>query len=198
MISIGDPASTLHLVQRAFHSLLRARGFEDDFGVYQLQLQVHLSRCAAIINNANRPANVANVPELALQGPEATISENLLAIQETLRKAQREAAQLRAHLLEAAGGHLEATSTWSANTPLIPKTMRLQPTGFLDKRRIQAAKKMEALKWAFYKKDNCDKFIAEISALLLHLERQVNARRDARFLLVASPWHLDEATHDST
>ncbi|PTB69929.1 hypothetical protein BBK36DRAFT_1109606 [Trichoderma citrinoviride] len=200
MNAVSSTASILHLVHQGFHSILRARGFEDEFGVYQLQLQVHLSRCASIMNNANRPANPTHSPEIAFQDPEATISETLSRIQETLRKAQREAARIRADLMAAAGGDLEASS--ATNTPLNLKKMRLRTAEFLDKQKIQTAKKVEALKWAFYKKDNCDKFIAEISSLIEHLERQVDVHRDARILLFASPRHLHEtaheAAHDST
>ncbi|KAL6879415.1 hypothetical protein HDV57DRAFT_498863 [Trichoderma longibrachiatum] len=206
MNAVGGTASTIHLVQQFFSHIQRARWFQDDFGIYQLQLQVHLSRCARMINEANGADGL--VPEepatngtaiITLRRQEATMLDTLYTIQDKLRKAQREAAQIRAQLMAAAGGNFDdACSTTTTTTNNSHKNTMRPRTKFLDRQKLQAANKIEAMKWALYKKDKCDQFIAQISALLLHLERQVNVTPDPSFLLVASPWHLHEAARDST
>ncbi|ETS01335.1 hypothetical protein M419DRAFT_130958 [Trichoderma reesei RUT C-30] len=201
MDAVGGAVSTVYLVRQFLSHVHRARWFQDEFGVYQLQLQVHLSRCARMISETNGTddafldSSMYHAATIS-HHHDTTMLETLSSIQETLRRAQREAAQIRADLMIlAASGDLEHCST---NDPRNLKTMRLRTTNFLDKRKTRAARNIEALKWAFYKKKNCDKFISEISAMLLHLERQVNVTWDARLLLVASPWHLHEAAHGST
>ncbi|KAL6693659.1 hypothetical protein J3F84DRAFT_379583 [Trichoderma pleuroticola] len=123
---------------------------------------MQLSRCATIsriIHDTNRVENflymnaVENTNSVS-QAREPTAAEMLSAIQDALRIAQREAAQIRAD--------------YSTQAPI---------TGFVDKRKAQATKTIGVVKWAFYKRDDCNKFMEEISSIILHLEHQVDRER---------------------
>ncbi|KAK4065224.1 uncharacterized protein Triagg1_8663 [Trichoderma aggressivum f. europaeum] len=153
----------------------RARGFEDEFEFYQLQLKAHLSRCATvsrIIHDTNGTDEilVSNAIERSTHTSghqEPTIAEIIPAIQDRLRKAQQEAAKIEAGYLTTNPPQQEA------------ETIRVRMMGFLDKQRFQAAKRVEGIKWALYRKDKNDKFIANISALIKDIEREVNANRES-------------------
>ncbi|UKZ73244.1 hypothetical protein TrVFT333_000886 [Trichoderma virens FT-333] len=102
------------------------------------------------------------------------MAEIISAIQSRLRKAQQEAAKMEADFIT-------TPLDVGVSTPDL-KTMRVRMTGFLDKRKVQAAKTIEGIKWAFYKKDKHEKFITEISALIKHLERKVNTIKESQRL----------------
>lgn len=160
---IGNPASIFHIMHQCFIHMQQARAFEEEFRFYQLQLKVHLSRCitvSRIIYDTNDADNISAIH--TIDGP--TIAENLSAIQDQLRKAQQEAAEM-ADFLKLGPPQLEAVDN--------PQPMRARMTGFFSKRKVQAAKTVEGIKWSFYEKAKRDKFIADISALIKFLEREV-------------------------
>ncbi|KAK4076370.1 hypothetical protein Trihar35433_2930 [Trichoderma harzianum] len=179
MDAVGSTASIFHLAYQFFSRIQQARAFEEEFGLYQLQLQVHLSRCATvskIIDDPNGAADMLAIraidgPKKASDNQEPTVAEILSAIQNRLRKAQQDAAEMEAVLLQIGAPRPEA--------PDGDETMRLRITGYLNERKVQAAKTVEGIKWAFYKKDRHDKFIADISALIKHLERKVNTNKES-------------------
>ncbi|KAL6810032.1 hypothetical protein J3E69DRAFT_377927 [Trichoderma sp. SZMC 28015] len=162
MDAVGSAASTLRLLRQCVSHIKQARRFETEFTIYELHLQVHLSRCATIsriIHDTSRFENLLSINAIhdansRSQHGEPTAAEILSAIQDALRKAQREAAQVRADC--------------STQAPI---------TGFVDKRKAQATKTIEGVKWAFYRRDDCNKFIEEISSMILHLENQVDRER---------------------
>ncbi|KAF3066788.1 hypothetical protein CFAM422_009016 [Trichoderma lentiforme] len=177
MDAVGSAAGVLNLVHQCARRIKQARRFEPEFRMYQLHLQIHLSRCATlsrILHNTSRIANFLSINEIddahsVSQDRESTAAEALSAVQDTLREAQREAAQVRvSHLTQS------------------------QITGFVDKRRVQATKTIEGVKWAFYKRDSCSKFIEEMSSMILQLEHQVERERrtleEARFVYMAGSW----------
>ncbi|KAL6700471.1 hypothetical protein J3F84DRAFT_358253 [Trichoderma pleuroticola] len=174
MDAVGGTASIFHLVYQFLSRIQQARTFEEDFGLYQLQLKVHLSRCATVSKIIHDPNGTGDVLAIrAIDGPkkapdnqESTVAEILSAIQNRLRKAQQEAAEMEAILMKIGTPRPEAADG--------VETMRFRMTGYLDERKVQAAKTIEGIKWAFYKKDKHDKFIADISALIKHLERNTN------------------------
>ncbi|KAL6805988.1 hypothetical protein J3E68DRAFT_390016 [Trichoderma sp. SZMC 28012] len=110
-------------------------------------------------------------PKKASDNQEPTVAEILSAIQNKLRKAQQDAAEMEAVFLQIGAPRPEA--------PDGVETMRRRMTGYLNERKVQAAKTVEGIKWAFYKKDRHDKFIADISALIKHLERKVNTNKES-------------------
>ncbi|KAL7914676.1 hypothetical protein GGI35DRAFT_474410 [Trichoderma velutinum] len=190
MDAVGGTASSFHLIYQFFSRLQQARAFEEEFGFYQLQLKVHLSRCATvsrIIYDTNGADNILAIyaiggPKRSLDHLEPVITDILSAIQDKLHKAQQEAAKIEADLQTFGPPQLESVDG--------PKTMGFRMTRYLNQRKAQAAKTVEGIKWAFYKRDQHDKFIADISALIKHLERRVNANkeslsfRDARLIYI--------------
>ncbi|QYT06078.1 hypothetical protein H0G86_012945 [Trichoderma simmonsii] len=162
MDAVGGTASVLHLLQQCFRHIKQACRFQTEFRIYELHLQMHLSRCATIsriIHDTSRVDNFLYMNAIGdtngiSQDRELNVAEILSAIQDALRKAQREAAQIRADCSTQAG-----------------------IKGFGDKRKAQAAKTIEAVKWAFYKRDDCNKLLEEISSMILHLEHQVDRER---------------------
>ncbi|PNP59492.1 hypothetical protein THARTR1_00982 [Trichoderma harzianum] len=178
MDTVGGTAGVFHLVYQFVSRIQQARAFEEDFGFYQLQLKVHLSRCATIsktiddLNGAHHVVAMHGVdgPTKASEDEEPTLAEILSAIQNKLRKAQQDATEMEALFLK--------IGTPRPDTADGVATMRLQMTGYLNKRKVRAAKTVEGIKWAFYKKEMHDKFIADMSALIKHLEREVNTNKD--------------------
>ncbi|KAK4076371.1 hypothetical protein Trihar35433_2931 [Trichoderma harzianum] len=120
-----------------------------------------------------------------IDGPENTseeersIVETLSDARDALRKAQREAAKIQAELTTTAPQQQDANS----DTTLNRRSMQVRVTGFLDKRKVQAAKTIEAMKWGFYKRDICNKLVADIALLMNDLERQVAS--DTRIMYIA-------------
>ncbi|KAJ4864288.1 hypothetical protein T069G_00818 [Trichoderma breve] len=123
--------------------------------------------------------NAIDGPENTSEEKERSIVETLSDARDALRKAQREAAKIQAELATTALQLQDANS----NTTLNLKTMQVRVTGFLDKRKAQAAKTIEAIKWGFYKRDICNKLITDIALLMNDLERQVTS--DTRILYIA-------------
>lgn len=162
MDAVGGTASILHLLHQCVSHVKQARRFDSEFSIYELDLRMHLSRCATIsriIHDTNRIDNFLSTDGIddtnrISQHWESTTVEILSDVQDALCQAQREAAQVRAKC--------------SAQAPTM---------GFVDKRKAQAAKTIEAAKWAFYKRDDCNKFLEKISPMILHLEHQVDRER---------------------
>jgi hypothetical protein len=177
MDAVGGTVSIFRFIHQCFSHIKQARGFEDEFGIYQLQLQMLLVRCAfisRIINDTNglgTPVQDAiESSENRSEDQEPTTAEALSAIQEALRKAKRDAAKIKTDCTTC------TTNTLQLQDPTTDdlQTIRLRMTAFLDKHKIQAAKSIEGVKWALYKREMRDRFITEISTLILQLERQIN------------------------
>lgn len=162
MDAVRGTASIFHLLQQCFSHIKQVRRFETEFRIYEIGLDMHLSRCATIsriLHETNRVddflfINATGDTNRLLQDREPTAAEILSAVQDALRIAQREAAQIRADC-----------------------STQARITGFIDKRKAQATKTIGVVKWAFYKRDDCNKFIEEISSIILHLEHQVDRER---------------------
>ncbi|KAK0760043.1 hypothetical protein N5P37_007122 [Trichoderma harzianum] len=139
----------------------QARGFEDGFEIYQLQLETLLSHCASI----SRTIHDTN------QDP--TTTETLSAIQHALRKAKRDAAKIQADYFATNNLPLQDLTT-DDHIPVRPRM-----TAFLDKRKTQAARTIEGVKWALYKREIRGRFIEEIFIMILQLERQIYSKSPA-------------------
>ncbi|KAL6830626.1 hypothetical protein J3E69DRAFT_196854 [Trichoderma sp. SZMC 28015] len=175
MDAVGGTVSIFRFIHQCFSHIKQARGFEDGFEIYQLQLKTLLTHCAyisRIIHDTNQLGNlIADEIVPSENGSEdqepTTAAETLSAIQKALRKAKRDAAKIQAHCFAANNLPLQDL-TADDRKPIRPRM-----TAFLDKRKIQAAKTIEGVKWALYKKEMRDRFIEEIFILVLQLERQI-------------------------
>ncbi|KAL7914675.1 hypothetical protein GGI35DRAFT_488731 [Trichoderma velutinum] len=174
MNAAGSALSILHLMHQCFVHTQQARAFEEEFRRYQLRLEAQLYHCIRLIQHMNCAENSLTI--IAIDGLESTPEERKRSIMEmlsdtraTLLKAQRDAAKIQAELATAALKLQDANSYTTLNL----RTMRVRVTEFLDKRKVQAAKTIEAMKWVVYKRDICNKSIADIASLMNDLERQV-------------------------
>ncbi|KAK4076369.1 hypothetical protein Trisim1_006283 [Trichoderma cf. simile WF8] len=104
---------------------------------------------------------------------EQTTAETLSAIQNVLRKAKRDAAKIQANCFTTNNLSLQDLSADDL------KTVRFRTTRFLAKRKIQATKTIEGLKWALYKREMRGKFIKEITTLIRQLEHQIKSENVA-------------------
>ncbi|KAL7953585.1 hypothetical protein V8C34DRAFT_296552 [Trichoderma compactum] len=153
--AVGGAVTIFRFVHQYFSHIKQARGFEDGFEIYQLQLETLLSHCASI----------SRIIHDTDQDP--TTAETLSAIQHALRKAKCGAAKIQADYFATNNLPLQDLTT-DDHIPVRPRT-----TAFLDKRQIQAAKTIEGVKWALYKKEMRGRFIKEIFIIILQLERQI-------------------------
>ncbi|KAJ4864287.1 prion-inhibition and propagation domain-containing protein [Trichoderma breve] len=172
MEAVGT-ATILRFIHQCFSHIKQARGFEDGFEIYQLQLETLLSHCASvsrIIHNTselgNLIADTRDPSDNRSEDHEPTV-ETLSAIQQTLRKAKRDAAKIQADCFATNDPPLQDLNA-DDHAPVRPWM-----TAFLDRRKIQAAKTIEGVKWALYKKEMRSRFIEEIFILILQLERQI-------------------------
>ncbi|KAL7914677.1 hypothetical protein GGI35DRAFT_434970 [Trichoderma velutinum] len=176
MDAVRGTAGVLRLIHQCFSHIKQARGFEDEFGIYQLQLKILLVRCASIsriIHDANESGNLIedaiDPSNNRSEDQEPTTAETLSAIQKALRKADREAAKIQAGYTAKNNLPLQDLTTDGL------KAMPFRMARFLNKRKIQAAKTIEGVKWASYKRESRDKFITKITTLIVQLERQINS-----------------------
>ncbi|KAF7931552.1 uncharacterized protein EAE98_004288 [Botrytis deweyae] len=126
-----------------------AREFKDDFETHQLKLdiiQLRLSRWVKLLAS------------LSLAIP-ARMRDRLLS-------AQGEARRLQTKLDGKSSLPLDPESC----LPTDLKKIRVRFMGFLGKRKCQASKVIEGIKWVFYKKDHFDKFVESICKLIDDLE----------------------------
>ncbi|KAL6805989.1 hypothetical protein J3E68DRAFT_31746 [Trichoderma sp. SZMC 28012] len=184
MNTVGNAPSILHLIHQGFIQAQHARAFEEEFGRYQLRLQAQLYHCSRLIQDMGRAENSLVVnsidgQENTSEEKERSIVETLSDARDALRKAQREAAKIQAELATTA---LQLQDT-NSNTALNLKAMQVRVTGFLEKRKVQATKTIEAMKWGFYKRDICNKLVTDIALLMNDLERQVAS--DTRIMYIA-------------
>ncbi|KAL7797734.1 hypothetical protein V8C43DRAFT_329085 [Trichoderma afarasin] len=184
MNATGSTLSIFHIMHQCFIHTQQARVFEEEFARYQLRLEAQLYHCSRLIEDMDRietsvTINAIDGPENTLEAKERSVLEILSDTRDALHRAEREAAKIRAELATTALQLQDANS----NTTLNLKTMQIRVTGFLDKRKVQAAKTIEAIKWGFYKRDICNKLIADIALLMNDLERQVAS--DARIMYIA-------------
>lgn len=144
-----------------------AREFKDDFETHQLKLdiiQLRLSRWGEIagLTITSDPGKSATGYTYDL----ASINDILGQIQDRLLRAQREARRLQTKLDGASSLPLDPESC----LPTDLKKIRVRFMGFLGKRKSQASKVIEGIKWVFYKKEHFDKFVESICKLIEDLE----------------------------
>lgn len=160
--------SLFNFAVSCFDRIQLAREFEDDFETYQLKLdilQIRLSRwgeAAGITANTNKAIESKDSDSDAKPVNDA---ERLLSgIQDVLIKAQR----------KAKGMNVASNSQTLDSEQCMPedlKKIRMRFQIFIRRRRVQAAKVADEAKWAFYKRDNFERVVTSISALLSELER---------------------------
>ncbi|KAJ4864308.1 prion-inhibition and propagation domain-containing protein [Trichoderma breve] len=196
MDPVGNTIGLLRFVLNSFSQIQLAREFESEFGRYQLKLdliQLRLSRWGEIVkfNNNNsiareripapsggsgNPGNPTGNPtalDLAtpingtegLENPTGDPTTGiLLEIRDTVAKAQRDARKIKN------GSSSDQLLDADACIPADLRGLHNRFKGLIGRRTSQTVKVVDGLKWAFYKRDHFDRFIADISSLTDNLE----------------------------
>ncbi|KAK8255147.1 prion-inhibition and propagation-domain-containing protein [Phyllosticta capitalensis] len=165
MADVSTAISVFNFALDCFGRIQLARQFEKQFGAYQLKLdivQIRLSRWGEV-------AGIAQIDEKAEangeKSPEASAKQVLEEIEDMLYSAQREAQEMEEK--ECKG---EVPLDPNSHVPRDLQKIRGVFKKFLEKRKQQAVKAVESLKWAFYKKEHFETFITDINGLIKTLE----------------------------
>lgn len=173
MDTANNAVSIFYFIFHCFNHIQLARQFGSELDRCQIRLELIQKRLDRWSEISNRDASPLAVREITsgsriISGDqERTTAEIICAIQETLHKARREAAKIKVDLAVQLNGDV--------CTAPDPKKMRGRITEFLHKRRVHTARAVGGMKWASYKRDQLDRFIADISALVADLEGLVNS-----------------------
>ncbi|KAK0760016.1 hypothetical protein N5P37_007094, partial [Trichoderma harzianum] len=174
MDPVGNTIGLLRFVLNSFSQIQLAREFESEFERYQPKLdliQLRLSRWGEIVK-LNNNSNIAS-KDLAtpvnrgegLENPKGDPTTGiLLEIRDTVAKAQRDARKIKS------GTSSDQLLDAEVCLPADLRGLHTRFKGLLSKRTSQTVKVVEGLKWAFYKRDHFDRFIADISSLTDNLE----------------------------
>lgn len=172
MDAANNAVGIFYFVYHCFSHIQLARQFESELNRWQIKLdliQIELdliqiapeliqkrpNRWSKTSNSDTSPLAVREVTSglrIISADRERTTAEIICAIQETLYIARCEAAKIKVDLSD-------------------PKKMQPRITEFLNKRRVQTAKAVGGMKWAFYKRDQFKRCIADINALVADLQR---------------------------
>lgn len=180
----NSSVALLGLVFEGLQSIQLARRFENDFAVYQIRLdviQMRLSRwaeAAALINSNGSPKLVdGNNGIRRNDDQEKQIHSILESIDDTIVKAQRTATGIKDKItsgntavVDMAPGDDQVLCP-DTSMPRDLKKIRSKLYETLRRRKTQAAKTIDSAKWVFYKQEQCDKFIQDMSSLIDDLEK---------------------------
>lgn len=176
--------AVFHFILDSFSLIQLAREFENEFERYQLKLdviQLRISRWGQISglvhdDDSIEPRSVdSGVSKLPATGNTSSVEnatqdlakETLIAIRDTVVKARRDATRMKTGLTPNISQPLEPDTLMPPDL----KGMRNRMMRILDKRRVQKNKVVNGIKWAFYKREHFNTFIADVSSLTAELEK---------------------------
>lgn len=176
-VSVGSALDLFQFALQTLGQIQLAREFQEDFEMYQLKLdiiQVRLSRWGAVaaIGTIDKAAKEENQRPQSEEGCGSTLTsvrDILNQIQDRLHKIGREANKLQKKL-DVNGS--QALDPHSCLPPDLEK-LRSRFLNSIRKRKAELIKANEGIKWVFYKKDQFDKFVTNISGLLDSLEQTI-------------------------
>ncbi|RFU75822.1 small s [Trichoderma arundinaceum] len=187
MDGAGNAISIFNFIIESFGFIQLARDFENEFERYQLKLdviQLRISRWGEASGLIHDNSNESSAPQHVDSGAskrstadgtsgaenipkEKMVEEILVTIRDTLVRAQRNATRMKTGLTTNNSQPLDP----NLHIPSDLKRMRTRILGILDKRRIQKNQVVDSVKWAFYKRDQFERFIADVSSLTDELEK---------------------------
>lgn len=182
----NNSVALLSLVFEGLQNIQLARRFEHDFAVYRIRLdviQMRLSRwgeAAALINSNGSPQLKLTDDSNGIKrsaDEEKQIYSILESIDDTIVKAQRNAKGIKDKItsrntavVDMAPGDGQVLHPDTC-MPRDLKKIRTKLYEILQRRKMQAVKTIDSAKWAFYKQEQCDKFIQDMSSLIDDLEK---------------------------
>ncbi|KAI9896269.1 hypothetical protein N3K66_008441 [Trichothecium roseum] len=168
--------TAVSLFQFAMETLSRiqlARDFEQQFETYQLKLdiiQLRLSRWGQVADLAALDkAEGARGPGDGEDGGPTTMSV-LQDIWRLLKSTGRRATS-ESNKQNGGDDHQGNVLDPEVCMPSDLQMLRARFTGFCRRRRVQAQKGVDALRWVFYKKEQFSDFVGDISDLVDQLEQ---------------------------
>lgn len=196
MESVSSITSLLSTIVQAFEYIQLARTFDSDFKLYQTRLaiiQLRLSRWGHATGFAPRQRGEApsedndprtSPPVLGVNADLGSIEDMLTTLSIVLKKAQKDSEGWKPKRDEA------ECSPASENDDLTPsrfKRLHIKLRAILQKRYRTATSQVESMKWALYKKEQCDSLTVQLSELIGQLEEFVEPQSK-----------LDELTRDDS
>ncbi|KAK8218606.1 prion-inhibition and propagation-domain-containing protein [Phyllosticta capitalensis] len=171
MADISTAIGLFNFAIDCFGRIQIARGFEDDFAIYQLKLdilQLRLSRWGVVVG-INESGNSTIKDDITdLNSPAGILG----SIKKILLRAQRDGA----NKLNPGDKPFDSDS----DMPDDLKGIRTRLKECLKKRVVRAEVAVESFKWAFYKKAKLEDFIANITSLITALEAHLSPDLEAK------------------
>lgn len=178
MESISSITSLLSTILQAFEYIQLARAFDSDFKLYQTRLaviQLRLSRWGEATGFAPRHQSEASSeddfsqsssPVPAVNVDLGSVEDMLDALSSVLNKARKEAQKWNPKTES-------ECSPAAEDAYLIPsrfKRLNIKLRAILERRYQKATTRVESLKWALYKKEQCESLTTQLSELIGQLE----------------------------
>ncbi|KAL7901863.1 prion-inhibition and propagation domain-containing protein [Trichoderma sp. SZMC 28014] len=201
MDATSNAITIFQFILDSFSLIQLAREFEDEFERYQLKLdiiQLRISRWGQVSGFIHGNDDNSAVPDSvdsgaskpppkndtgSVEDPTQNLAkETLIAIRDTVVKAKRDAKRMKTGLTPSTSQLLEPESLMPPDL----KGMRNRIMRIIDKRRVQKNKVVDGMKWAFYKRDHFNTFIADVTSLTDELEKFASAESTERLQNVSS------------
>lgn len=179
MEAVSSITSLLSTILQGFEYIQLARAFDDDFKLYQTRLaviQLRLSRWGQATGFAPRQQSEASSedensqsspPALAINADLGAIEDMLDTLSGALNKAQKESEKWKPKDVES---ECSPASEDDDLTPSRFKRLNMKLRKITEKRYQKATTQVESLKWALYKKEQCESVTTQLSELIGQLE----------------------------
>ncbi|KAK8197662.1 prion-inhibition and propagation-domain-containing protein [Phyllosticta capitalensis] len=171
MADISTAIGLFNFAIDCFGRIQIARGFEDDFAIYQLKLdilQLRLSRWGVVVGINDSSNSIIKDDTTDVTSPAGILK----SIKKFLDRAQRDGD----NKLNPGDKPFDSDS----DMPDDLKGIRTKFKECLKKRVMRAEIAVESLKWAFYKKAKLEEFIGNITSLITALEAQLSPDLEAK------------------
>ncbi|KAM6483961.1 prion-inhibition and propagation-domain-containing protein [Trichoderma sp. SZMC 28011] len=197
MESISSIISLLSTTLQGFQYIQLARAFDNDFKLYQTRLviiQLRLSRWAQATGFAPRQQSQVSSqdkhshgspPALAIKADDGIIEkieDTLGNLYSVLRKAQEESEKWKPK-----NGESKCSPASEDNdltlTPSRFKRLNMKMRKITEKRYQKATTQVESIKWALYKKEQCESVTTQLLELINQLEEFVEPQHKLEELI---------------
>lgn len=197
MEAISAITSLLPSIIHGFEYIQLARAFGDDFKLYQARLtiiQLRLSRWGQATGFTPQQqedkappsggSSESGLPALSINASLSAVEDMLDNVSRVIKKAQAESAKRNPEDVDN-----ECSPALGDNdlTPSRFKRLNRKMQGIVSKRYRKTAEQVEGLKWALYKKEQCESITTQLSGLLDQLEQFVEPQS-----------RLEELTHEDS
>lgn len=179
MEAISSITSLLSTILQGFQYIQLARAFDDDFKLYQTRLgviQLRLSRWGQAAGfaplqqseaSSENEISQSSSPALTINADLGSIEDMLDTLSSVLKKAQKESEKWKPKGVES---ECSPASEDDDLTPSRFKRLNMQMRGIIERRYQKATTQVESLKWALYKREQCESVTTQLSELIGQLE----------------------------